>query len=68
MYHYDCDKHGIQIRKSLWDGCPVCAEDKVKSYFGGYSDPYQQHPHMPSTGSEGRCDLCGGYHDALVHQ
>jgi len=36
-------------------------------YFGGHDDPYAPHPFYTSTGSEGRCDVCGGPHDAVVH-
>ena len=30
----------------------------IRDYFDGYSAE-APHPHMASTGSEGRCDLCG---------
>ncbi len=30
----------------------------VQDYFGGYSAE-APHPKMTSTGSEGRCDICG---------
>lgn len=31
----------------------------VRDYFGGYSAA-MPHPFETSTGSEGRCDICGG--------
>lgn len=43
-------------------------EQAKKDYFFGYSDPWQYHPWMPATGSEGRCLLCDGPASALVHQ
>lgn len=46
--------------------CEVC-EAEGGSYFQGHEDPFAPHPWYASTGSEGRCDLCGGPANALVH-
>lgn len=35
-------------------------------YFQGYTKD-EPHPHMPATGTEGRCELCGLGPDASVH-
>ena len=35
-------------------------------YFRGYRD-YRPHPHMPATGTEGRCEVCGGRGDNRMH-
>lgn len=46
--------------------CETCGATG-HSYFGGHDDSYSPHPWYASTGSEGRCELCGGPSDALVH-
>lgn len=36
-------------------------------YFGGYRSKYR-HPHSPSTGSEGFCDICGHGSGSSMHE
>lgn len=40
--------------------------DAVARYFQGFTKD-QPHPPMPATGTEGRCELCGGPRDAPLH-
>lgn len=36
-------------------------------YFFGYIES-EAHPSMAATGTEGRCELCGGYADDVRHR
>ncbi len=37
------------------------------SYFRGYV-AHMRHPHMPATGTEGMCELCGHGSDSPLHE
>lgn len=39
----------------------------MSDYFHGHEID-RPHPHMPATGTEGRCELCGERADAVLHQ
>lgn len=40
---------------------------RAADYFRGFTAG-QPHPHMPATGTEGRCELCSGEREAVVHE
>ena len=41
--------------------------DVIPAYFHGYVAD-RQHPWMASTGSDGRCELCGQGWDHTIHE
>lgn len=47
--------------------CKTCGQTGGR-YFFGHDSPHAPHPWYASTGSEGRCDLCGGMADTYLHE